>query len=326
MSDARSASIKAVIDIGSNSIKLRVARCRGARVDVSLDTTEVVRLGRGFVDGGICERAMDDAVRVITDMVDSARRMGAEPRLLGTMALRMATNAGELSRRIHAATGLDVRVLSGEDEARYAWKGAVAGFPDDVVPHGRDLVMFDTGGGSTELVFGHRGGEPEKILSVPVGAVSLSERFFVEDPVKRSAVDAAQAHVRGLLAACGIERARPDVAPIVVGLGGGVVAMASVKGAFEEFVPVKLHGMELTRRDLTQQIALYSMLTLEERQEVVGLPPSRADAVLGSACIVLCALSALSVPSCILSINGLRHGALIEMFEEEGRLPHGAGA
>ena len=311
-------NVKAAIDIGSNSIKMRVGRCSGGRLEVLHDATEVVRLGRGFVDGGIAERTMERAVRVVTDMVAKARELGAETRLVGTMALRVATNAGEFLRRIREATGLDVQVISGEEEARYSWKGAAAGFECDAAPGAGDMVMFDTGGGSTEFVFGRHGAPDVRIQSVPVGAVTLSERFLEggQGPVRQSAIDAASRYVDDLFRENGIARRDPAVAPAVLGLGGGVVAMASVKNRMEEFLPVQLHGTELTRKDLAVQMRLYASLDLEERQSIIGLPPSRADVVLGSVCIVLCALKALDVPSCRLSINGLRHGVLMEMCEK----------
>ena len=87
--------------------------------------------------------------------------------------------------------------------------------------------------------------------------------------------------------------------------------MASVKNACESFTPQKLHGSILTERDIVRQIRLYASLTLKEREEVIGLPASRADVILGSACIVLTALRMLKARSCVISINGLRHGLLL---------------
>ena len=313
MTQCKNGLAMAAIDIDSNSIKLRVARRDdGGKVSVLWDTTEICHLGRGFVDGCIPEETLSNAARVVTSMVGCAKELGAEKiRMVGTMALRVARNAGDFLSRIHDATGLDVHIISGEEEARYSWKGAVAGLHGESEP----LVMFDTGGGSTEFVFGN-GDDISKIQSVPVGAVTLTERFFSGGPIPQSVVDAAMEHIGGLLREYGIEQNEGEKAA-VVGLGGGVVAMASVKRAKEPFIPIELHGMKLTQRDMKQQIRLYSLLTLEERRNVIGLPPSRADVILGSACIVLCALEALSVPSCRLSINGLRHGVLMEMFETE---------
>ena len=310
-----SAGVKAAIDIGSNSIKLRVGRLEEGQVSVLLDTTEVVKLGRGFNEARcprILDETMENAVRAVTEMVARAREIGADIHLVGTMALRQAVNAGDFLRRIREAAGLEVRILSGEEEALYSWMGAVAG-TEECPPGG--LVMFDTGGGSTEFVFG-RGEKIDKIQSVPVGAVSLSERFFSDGIVRRAALDAAMEYVAALLRENGVARCDPAAAPSVVGLGGGVVAMASVKSGKEPFIPVNLHGAMLTQKDIVRQMRLYASLTLEERRNVIGLPPSRADVILGSACIVLCILRALDVSSCTISINGLRHGVLMEMFAE----------
>ena len=312
-----SGCVEAAIDIGSNSIKLRVGRCWRGDVDVLLDTTEVVRLGRGLADGCIPEAAIRDGVRAVSEMVLRAREMGAEPVLVGTMVLRAAGNAEEFLRRVREATGCEVRVLSGEEEARLSWEGAVA----DFAAGDGDLVLFDTGGGSTEFVFG-RGRAILSIQSVPIGAVSLTQRFFGHDPAGAESLMSAEEYVRGLLHSGGVRRWDPGAAPSVVGLGGGVVAMASVKARLRTFLPVRLHGMTLTRRDLEKQARLYASLTLPERRRIVGLPASRADVVLGSACIVLCAMEALDVPSFTLSINGLRHGVLLEAFEEDGCFEH----
>ncbi|MCR5347831.1 MAG: Ppx/GppA family phosphatase [Fretibacterium sp.] len=306
-------NIMAAVDIGSNSIKLRVGRWENGQVDVLLDTTEVVRLGRGFKgesDPRILDETMEDAVRVVTEMTARAREMNAEIRLVGTMALRQAVNAGDFLRRIREATGLEIKILSGEEEAFYSWQGAMSDMAEGL---SGDLVMFDTGGGSTEFVFGRKD-QIDKIQSVPTGAVFLVERFLGGGPVRQASLDAAMDYVYHLLKENGIERRHPTVSPSIVGLGGGVIAMASVKGGKEPFIPVNLHGVALTQKDIVRQMRLYASLTLEERQNVIGLPPSRADIILGSACIVLCILRALDVPSCTASLNGLRHGVLMEMF------------
>ena len=87
--------------------------------------------------------------------------------------------------------------------------------------------------------------------------------------------------------------------------------MASVKNACENFTPPLLHGSILTKKDAIRQIRLYSELTLKEREEIIGLPASRADVILGSACIIFAAMCILNAKECIVSINGLRHGLLV---------------
>ena len=308
------AGVRSVVDIGSNSIKLRVARCPAGRIEVLLDTTEVVRLGRRTADGRLRREAIRNGARVVEEMVRRSREMGAEPCLVGTMALRVAENAQDFLREILGRTGLEVWILSGEEEACLAWRGALDG------SDGGPFAVFDTGGGSTEFVFGASPGGATRSESVAVGAVSLTERFFTADPPAPESLDLALRYVRDLLLCSKIEWADPSRPPSVIGLGGGVVAMASVKLGLPGFAPLRLNGMELTRGDVEGQMRRYAAATLEARRRIRGLPASRADLVLASSCIVLCALEALGAGSFTVSINGLRHGLLVQMFESDGLL------
>ncbi len=301
--------IKAIIDIGSNSVKMRVAHVDSGKLRVIRDETEVVRLGRGMsATGFLSEDSMKISCSTITKMVRRASKLGAEIFLAGTMALRTAENAQDFIKMVKDATGLDVHVFSGEDEAKYSWRGAVDGFDTD-----GNLIMFDSGGGSTEFVSGSEG-IVNKIKSVPVGAVNLSEKFFnIHDrPIKKIFCDEALIYVKNLFIENQIDEFISRTSPAkIIGVGGGVVTMASVKFACENFVPAKLHGSVLTMRDISQQIRMYLSLNLSERQNIIGLPANRADVILGSACIIFAALEMLRVQECTVSINGLRHGLLL---------------
>ncbi|MBQ6971121.1 MAG: hypothetical protein IJP86_02060 [Synergistaceae bacterium] len=300
--------IRSVIDIGSNSIKMRAARLDSGRVNVIRDETEVVRLGRGMsATGLLSDESMKLACDTVSKMAGKARRLGAEIFIAGTMALRTAGNSQDFVKMVKDSCGLDVHILTGEDEARYSWRGAVDGFRLE-----GDAVMFDTGGGSTEFVAGE-GREMRRAVSVPVGAVNLSERFFQAGggTVSKSECDEALRYVTGLFTEHNIGSFCPPGKFDVIAVGGGVVAMSGVKNACENFVPSRLHGSVLTLNDAARQIRLYSSLTLSERENVIGLPKSRADVILGSACIVFAALETLSASSCMVSINGLRHGLLL---------------
>ena len=300
--------IRAVIDVGSNSIKMRIAEVSGGQARVIRDETEVVKLGRGMSSTGLLsEDSMKLSCLTVSRMVRRARHTGAEIFIAGTMALRTARNSSEFLGMVKSETGLDVHVLTGEEEARYSWLGASEGFRIT-----GDAVMFDTGGGSTEFVAGS-GHVMKRAASVPAGAVNLSERFFSDggNPVKKSVCDEAVKYVLGLFEENGIESFRPGRNGTVIAVGGGVAAMSCVKCASEEFIPSRLHGSILTLKDVTRQIRLYSSLTLNERENIIGLPKSRADVILGSACIVFAAMKILDATSCTVSINGLRHGLLL---------------
>ena len=299
--------VRAIIDIGSNSIKMRIAAINSGRIRVIRDETEVVRLGRGMSSTGLLSKdSMKASCEAVSRMVNRASMMGAEIFIAGTMALRTARNSREFVRMVKDATGQDIHIFSGEEEAKYSWLGAVEGFNLK-----GDAVMFDSGGGSTEFVLGC-GSEIKQTVSIPVGAVNLSERFFSEQdsPIKQTACDEASRYVKKMFADNNIEDFRTDSCQ-VIGVGGGVVAMASVKNACATFSPQRLHGSILTQRDILRQINMYASLTLRERENIIGLPASRADVILGSACIVFTAMRVLNVSSCVVSINGLRHGLLV---------------
>ena len=300
--------IKAIIDIGSNSIKMRVARIQNHKIKVIRDETEVVRLGRGMASNVfLSDDSMKISCEAVTRMVHAAKRLNAEIFIVGTMALRTAQNAEVFIKMIKDSTGLDVHVFSGEDEAKYSWLGAVDGFEIE-----GDVIMFDSGGGSTEFVLGGSG-KVKKITSVPVGAVNLSEKFFniFDKPVNKSFCDEAVKYVKNLFFENKIDEFISSENKTLIGVGGGIVTMAGVKFACENFMPSKLHGSVLTVRDVNTQINMYKSLTLKERQNVIGLPANRADIILGSACIVAAVFEVFKAKSCIVSINGLRHGLLL---------------
>ena len=299
--------VRAVIDIGSNSIKMRIARIMRGQVRIIRDETEVVRLGRGMGESGLLRQEnMKVSCEAVSRMAHRAVSMGAEIIIVGTMALRTARNSDVFIKMVNDECGLNVHILTGEEEAKYSWLGAVDGLNMQ-----GEAVMFDSGGGSTEFVLGTEEGI-KRVVSVPVGAVSLSEKYFsVHDkPIKKAACDEAVNYVRNMLADNHIEDFRTESRQII-GVGGGAVTMASVKHACENFNPAILHGSILTQRDIVRQINMYSSLTLSERENVIGLPASRADVILGSACIIFSALEILDAKSCVISINGLRHGLLI---------------
>ncbi len=299
--------IRTVIDIGSNSIKMRIAKVENKHVTVIRDETEVVRLGKGMSETGLLNKdSMILSCNTVAKMYSKAKKFSDDIFVAGTMALRSAINSNVFINMLNSSYGIHVHVLSGLDEAKFSWLGALDGFNIK----GR-AVMFDSGGGSTEFVAGFNGIMNESV-SVPVGAVNLSERFFAihDSPVKGSACNLAIEYVTKLFNEYNIARFCLCNCEYIA-VGGGAVTMAGVKHAYENFVPSKLHGSILTQRDIVRQIQMYSQLTLKERQNIIGLPATRADVILGSACIILTAMKILKAKRVMVSINGLRHGLLL---------------
>ena len=167
-----------MIDAGTNSIKFIVAEATaGGAWRTLVDRAEITRLGEGLSPGGaILDSARDRAVAAIADMADEARRHGVRAiAAVGTAGLRMASNGAQVVAAVRAKSGVAIEIISGDEEARLAFVAARAGLG---LERG-SLVIFDTGGGSSQFTFGHDAVIDER-FSVDVGAVRYTERYRLD--------------------------------------------------------------------------------------------------------------------------------------------------
>jgi len=302
-------TVKAVIDVGTNSIKFHAARKKAdGSLETVLDKNDIARLGEGLRETGlISPEALERNALSVAAFAEKAKELGAVPEIVGTMALRTAKNAADFASRVKELTGLDVRIIPGEEEARLSYLAVLSGLP----LAGGELVTFDTGGGSTEFVYG-RGTEMVRKFSVPLGAVRITEEFFADDPVRPGSVDAAVKEIRSSLTGGGV-LGSPEV---IVGMGGTVTSLASVKFKMETYDPDVVQGSVLTLAELKDMAAMFASMTLEERKGVTGLQPKRADVILAGTCIVCAILELLGASSFTVSDRGLRHGLAYELFNQ----------
>jgi exopolyphosphatase / guanosine-5'-triphosphate,3'-diphosphate pyrophosphatase len=303
----------AVIDVGTNSVKLHVGERRAdGSWQTVLDRAEVTRLGEGLREAGALQpeplRRTADAV---VGMVEEARREGAaEIAAVATAGMRQAENSAELVEAVRERSGVGIEVISGEEEARLAYLAATSEL--DV---GREsLAVFDTGGGSSEFTFG-RAGRVEERFSVDVGAAPYTERFGLDGVVSEDALaEALQAIAADLTRLDG--RQRPAA---LVGLGGALTNLAAVRHGLATYDADVVQGTVLDRTEVDRQIDLYRTRTAEQRREIVGLQPARAEVILAGACIVRTVLEKLQCDELTVSDRGLRHGLLVERFSAGSR-------
>ena len=244
-------------------------------------------------------------------MVEEARREGAaEIAAVGTAGMRSAENSAELVEVVRERCGVGIEVISGEEEARLAYRAATSEL--DV---GREsLVVFDTGGGSTEFTFG-RNGRVEERFSVDVGAARYTERFDLDGAVSdegvATALDAIAADLTKL------EGRQPPAA--LVGMGGALTNLAAVRHRLATYDAAVVQGTLLDRAEVNRQIDLYRTRTAEQRREIVGLQPARAEVILAGACIVRTVLDKLQCDELTVSDRGLRHSLIVERFGASAR-------
>jgi exopolyphosphatase/guanosine-5'-triphosphate,3'-diphosphate pyrophosphatase len=297
----------AVIDVGTNSVKFHIGeRQRGGWATIA-DGAQVTQLGAGLDETGrLTEHAVARTVEAIESMVDDARHRGVViVAAVGTAGVRAAPNKDELIDAVLARTGVAIEVLSGEEEARLAYLGATASLAVDADP----LVVFDTGGGSTQFTFGD-GERVDAQFSIDVGAVRLTERLGLDralsGPELRSAMDA----IGDALSA--LDGYGP--AKAVIALGGAVTNMAAVKHRLTAYDPDIVHGTVLDAAEINRQIELYGTRSADERRAIPGLQPKRAEVILAGACVVRAVLEKLRATALTVSDRGLRHGLLAERF------------
>lgn len=299
-----------IIDIGSNSIKFFVGEKReDGTIATIIDENDIARLGEGLKDTGrISDEALERNAQSVAAFAAKAKENGAEQIIsIGTMALRTASNSADFVKRVKELCDVDVQIIPGEEEARLSYLAILSGMP---VPDG-DLIIFDTGGGSTEFIFG-KGTELVKRFSVNLGAIRITEKFFADDPVAEGSVEAAIRQIDEEFAAAGVE-GRPVK---LVGMGGTVTSMGAVKHKMVVYDPDVIQGSALTRADIAEQIREYSARTIEQRRELPGLQPKRAEVILAGACILQDIIDHLGVDELTISDRGVRHGLAFDVFSK----------
>jgi exopolyphosphatase / guanosine-5'-triphosphate,3'-diphosphate pyrophosphatase len=298
----------AVIDAGTNSIKFHIAEH-----DVSgkwrsvVDRAELTRLGEGLAPrGAIIDAALERTAAAIASMVAEAKRNGVRAiAAVGTAGLRIASNGSQVVAAIQARTGVHIEVISGEEEGRLAYVAAKAGIG---LSQG-SLVVFDTGGGSSQFSFGHDASVDER-FSVDVGAVRYTERYRLDRAVSPEVL-------REAMAAISADLSRIDGRPVpgaLVAMGGAVTNIAAVMHRLAAYDAAVVQGSVIDRAEIDRQIELYRSRDADARRAIVGLQPKRAEVILAGACIVRTVMDKLGKQSFIVSDRGLRHGVLAELF------------
>jgi exopolyphosphatase/guanosine-5'-triphosphate,3'-diphosphate pyrophosphatase len=298
----------AVIDVGTNSVKFHVGEQRpDGTWRTVVDRAEITRLGEGLeATGRLNPEPMARTADAIASMAGEARAKGAvEIAAVGTAGMRIAPNPAEFVDAVRERCAVEIEVIDGEEEARLAYLAAVSSLQ---LGDG-SLVVFDTGGGSSQFTFGH-GKRVDERFSVDVGAVRFTERYELGAVVSDEALHAA-------LDAIGADLARLDGRPApdaLAAIGGAVTNLAAVKHELSTYDPDVVQGTVLDREEIDRQIELYGTSTLEERRRIAGLQPGRADVILAGACIIRTVLEKLGCMSLTVSVRGLRHGLLAERF------------
>jgi exopolyphosphatase/guanosine-5'-triphosphate,3'-diphosphate pyrophosphatase len=307
----------AAIDIGTNSIHLLVARPTGNnRFDVIDREKEVVRLGSGSGDmKRLAPEAIERGIEALTRFRQIADSAGADVLAVATSAVREAENRDEFIRRAREDAGVRVEVVSGAEEARLIHLGVLQAVP----VFDRRHLLVDIGGGSTEFVVG-QDGEMLEARSLKLGAIRLTERFLRDEPLKGRALTECRQYIRAYLTQV-VRLVKQAGFEVAVGSSGTIVNLAEISRALRgEPTPKQVSGAVLTAKQLTNAVnALAGARTVEERTQVPGLDPKRADIILGGALVLEQIFEQLDIDEMIISDFALREGVLLDALRRRDR-------
>ena len=298
----------AVIDVGTNSVKFNISERRddGSWRTV-VDRADITRLGEGLdKTGEISPDAMERTVSAIATMAAEAKQQGVSAlAAVGTMGMRTARNSQQFIDAVEKRCGVKIEVIPGDEEGRLAYIAVKSGLG---LSEGT-LTIFDTGGGSSQFTFGH-GSSVDERFSLNVGAVRFTEDYHLDGAVSPEQLRAAMGAIAAELSRLD-GRPSPDA---LVGMGGANTNLAAVKHKMAKYDPDVIQGSMLEKAEVERQIEVYRTSSLDDRREIVGLQPKRADVILAGACIVKTVMDKLGKDKMSISDRGLRHGLLIDRF------------
>ena len=295
------------MDIGTNSTRLLVAEVDGGTLTELDRRTTVTRLGEGLeASGRLSDAAMARVSEALADYREALDGLGAERVVaVATSAMRDAANGPEFRDEIERRFGIDARTISGDEEARLTFLGATAGRDP-----GAATLVIDIGGGSTEFVMGHAGGDPEFHVSTRMGSVRHTERHLHSDPPTAAELAALAEDARAIVEADVPADVRAGV-DAGIAVAGTATSLAAIDQELDPYDPERVHGYRLGVASCERLLARLAGLTVAQRREVPGLHPDRAPTIVAGAGILLESMRAFGLDEIEVCENDILHGAAL---------------
>lgn len=293
----------AAIDCGTNTIKLLVGN-PAVHPDGVRRESRMIRLGQGVdATGMLAPEALERAWTALEEFATIIADAGARRiRFCATSATRDAGNAAEFTAGVLERLGVAPEVLSGEEEARLAFDGAVRGVGAGLTG---PVLVVDIGGGSTELILGDPASGPTAAHSMDIGSVRLHERHVHHDPVDAVEIAAIVADVDAALDACPVD---PAAAATVIGVAGTNTTIAAGTLGLEAYDRAAIHGRVLAIADVQRLVGRLLGMSVAERRALGWMHPGRADVIDAGALIVSRVLGRVAVPGLVVAETDILDG------------------
>jgi len=296
--------------VGTNSTKLLIARTNDfLEIETICYQRKITRLGEGLKERGrlLNPDAINRTCDAVKEYFKLANEKGVrEVAVIGTHVLRAAKNPLDFIEKVRIITGLEVQVISGALEAAATKEGALLNYgskPD------RNIVIVDIGGGSTEIVRGAGS------CSLPLGAVSLTEMIFNEDPPKKIQMIKALLRFRDLLLG-NVKFLVPGDRVNFIGVGGTITSTAALSLGLDEYDPSLIDGYNLDEKQIIKILDRLSSVTLEQRKQLMQFDPDRSDVIIAGMLILSIFFRYFHVESFRVSIKNVIHGIFFRKFRK----------
>ncbi|MDZ7719460.1 MAG: Ppx/GppA phosphatase family protein [Balneolaceae bacterium] len=301
--------ISASIDIGTNTVLLLVAEIEKGNIFPLVEKQRIPRLGKGVdkeknLHPKSIQRVLDYLLEFKTFLEDNYPDIADNTIVTATSAVRDASNRMEFQKLVKQKTGWSIQILSGSEEAEITYKGALSVLTDRT---NKSNLILDIGGGSTELAFGN-GLELKNAVSMNMGSVRFTERFFDNNPPNQEQILKAVFEIRRLLK----DQNKPDGEFDLIGVAGTVTAIAAIDLDLKDYKVDRLNGYHLKRSSVERFIDEFSNKTWQETEEKYPrFLKGRGEVVLAGILILREAMDWCGKDSIITSTGGIRHGILI---------------
>ncbi len=289
----------AAIDIGTNSMRLLLATIKDGKIIEQKKYINTTRIGSSVDKNKVIgKEGIEKNVEAFCNFVQKAKEYEAEKiSAIATSAVREAKNKEELTQTIYQKTGINVKTISGKEEAELGYKGVIMGtVPVVSCPV---VLVIDIGGGSTELILGG-GSVLKETISLDVGAVRMTERFVASSPIGREEYEKMETEIYRIIdgiygrLVChpemdsinGVYEGSRFSFPIAIGVGGTITTLAALHQKLDPYDPEKVHNYRLTLEDINSLKEKLLSLTVQQIKQLKGIHPKRADIIVAGVTIL----------------------------------------
>ena len=307
------------IDIGTNTIRLLIARKVKNNFYIAVHSEQsITRLGKRLEEfGELGNIAIDRTIQKLQEWQPLLMQYGVTDIVtVATSSTRDAKNKTYFLKRVKNDVGLDIEVLSGEEEARQTLIGINAGLPKS----SRDIHAIDIGGGSTEFIIS-KNMLPDVVVSINLGVVRLTEKFFSSNPPSKQTLRKAQDYIFRRLKPLSTKFSHLNESTLI-GTAGTITTLAAVNQEMKDYDPQRIHGHLLSLEAIKQIKEKCIYKTHEECQKITGIERGRADVIVAGIVLLELIMETLGFTTIRVSEYGLREGIIIERVSKtQGEQP-----